>query len=332
MDILENTYKFDFNDFSIHIYVVGGKNGDGEGILVLFMDRDKVIRSISMDCCKANVSGVECNLLNSLLDYYKVKNVDCFVWTHPHDDHSNGLDELIEKYHRKNSIAVIPKQIYGTDNDIVNMKPMSKKVLKKFISRFKKKKLRSIDCQCQEKRCVYSFYLENTISGDIKSIKLYCLTPMDFLLDDKLRSSKKISDSFLNDISLSLILDVDGYCYFFGGDAPDKTLKEVDMNYLYGCKWIKIPHHGSKTSKEIVQYFNKNVDSAVTASFLTCQLPNKDVLDQYQNITKQVYITQKAKNDVCDFGMVRYIYSFRNLGVQVNITRYGNAYKYECIQ
>lgn len=332
MDILENTYKFDFNDFSIHIYVVGGKNGDGEGILVLFMDRDKVIRSISMDCCKANVSGVECNLLNSLLDYYKVKNVDCFVWTHPHDDHSNGLDELIEKYHRKNSIAVIPKQIYGTDNDIVNMKPMSKKVLKKFISRFKKKKLRSIDCQCQEKRCVYSFYLEDTISGDIKSIKLYCLTPMDFLLDDKLRSSKKISDSFLNDISLSLILDVDGYCYFFGGDAPDKTLKEVDMNYLYGCKWIKIPHHGSKTSKEIVQYFNKNVDSAVTASFLTCQLPNKDVLDQYQNITKQVYITQKAKNDVCDFGMVRYIYSFRNLGVQVNITRYGNAYKYECIQ
>lgn len=332
MDILENTYKFDFNDFSIHIYIVGGKNGDGEGILVLFMDRDKVIRSISMDCCKANVSGVECNLLNSLLDYYKVKNVDCFVWTHPHDDHSNGLDELIEKYHRKNSIAVIPKQIYGTDNDIVNMKPMSKKVLKKFISRFKKKKLRSIDCQCQEKRCVYSFYLEDTISGDIKSIKLYCLTPMDFLLDDKLRSSNKISDSFLNDISLSLILDVDGYCYFFGGDAPDKTLKEVDMNYLYGCKWIKIPHHGSKTSKEIVQYFNKNVDSAVTASFLTCQLPNKDVLDQYQNITKQVYITQKAKNDVCDFGMVRYIYSFRNLGVQVNITRYGNAYKYECIQ
>ncbi len=332
MDILENTYKFDFNDFSIHIYIVGGKNGDGEGILVLFMDRDKVICSISMDCCKANVSGVECNLLNSLLDHYKVKNVDCFVWTHPHDDHSNGLDELIEKYHRKNSIAVIPKQIYGTDNDIVNMKPMSKKVLKKFISRFKKKKLRSIDCQCQEKRCVYSFYLEDTISGDIKSIKLYCLTPMDFLLDDKIRSSKKLSDSLLNDISLSLILDVDGYCYFFGGDAPDKTLKEVDMNYLYGCKWIKIPHHGSKTSKEIVQYFNKNVDSAVTASFLTCQLPNKDVLDQYQDITKQVYITQKAKNDVCDFGMVRYIYSFRNLGVQVNITRFGNAYKYECIQ
>jgi beta-lactamase superfamily II metal-dependent hydrolase len=332
MDIIENTYKFDFNDFSIHIYIVGGKNGDGEGILVLFMDGDKVIRSISMDCCKANVRGVECNLLNSLLDHYNVKKIDCFVWTHPHDDHSNGLDELIEKYHRKNSIAVIPKQIYGTENDIVNMKPMSKNVLKKFNSRFKKKNLKSIDCQCQEKRCVYSFYLEDIISGNIKSIKLYCLTPMDFLLDDKRRSSRKLSDSLLNDISLSLILDVDGYCYFFGGDAPDKTLKEVDMNYLYGCKWIKIPHHGSKTSRGIVQCFNKNVDSAVTASFLTCQLPSKDVLNKYKDITKQIYITQKAKNDVCDFGMVRYIYSFRNLGVQVNITRYGNAYKYECAQ
>lgn len=328
MATIEQNYKLDFNDFSLHIYVAGGKNGDGEGILVLFFDGENVIRSISIDCCKATVNGTDCNLLNSLLKHYKVEKIDCFVWTHPHDDHSTGLEELIEKYHRKSSIAVIPKQIYGNDNDIVNMKPLSKNVLKKFNGRFKRKSLISTDCHSGEKRCVYSFVMEDTITGEIKKVSLYCLTPMDFMLDDKRRNNKKISDSLLNDISLSLILDVDGYCYFFGGDAPDKSIKESDTDYLYGCKWIKIPHHGSKTAKGIVPYFNKNIDSAVAASFLTCQLPCKSVMDKYAAITNQVYVTQKTKTDSKDFGMIRYVYSFKNSGVQLNITRYGNAYKY----
>lgn len=329
MAFIESKFRFNLNDFSIHIYVVGGKKGNGEGILILFLNGTKVIHTISMDCCKASIKGIECNLLNSLLAHYDVKKVDCFVWTHPHDDHSNGLDELIDIHHRKGSIGVIPKQIYGTNNDIVNMRAISKKVLKKFNSKFKKKDLKSIDCQSGEKRCVYTFDMEDSITGNIKSVRLYCLTPIDFMLDEKKREDKKFSDSLLNDISLSLVLDVDGYCYFFGGDAPDKSLKETDVNYLYGCKWIKIPHHGSRTAQKVIQYFNRNVDSAVATSFLTCTLPCKEVVDRYKDITKQIYITQKTKEDANDFGMVRYIYSFKDAEVQLNITSFGNAYKYE---
>ena len=328
MAAIEQNYKLDFNDFSLHIYVIGGKNGDGEGILVLFLNGTKVVRSISVDCCKAVVNGTDCNLLNGILGHYGVKKIDCFVWTHPHDDHSEGLEDLIDKYHKKGSIAVLPKQIYGTGIDIVNIKPMSNKVLKKFNSAFKKMNLKSIDCQRRERRCVYSFDMEDTITENVKSVRLYCLTPIDFMLDDRRRKDKDLADSQLNDISLSLILDVDGYCFFFGGDAPDKALKETDTNYLYGCKWIKIPHHGSKTSQRIVQYFNKQVDSAVTASFLSCQLPCNSVMAKYSAITNRVYVTQKTKNDPKDFGMVKYVYTFKNSGVQLGITRYGNAYKY----
>lgn len=328
MAVVNANIKLDFNDFSLLIYVAGGEKGEGEGILILFLNREHVIRTISMDCCKATVNGTDFNILHSLLNRHKVKKIDCFVWTHPHDDHSNGLDELIEYHYRKGSIGILPKQIYGTNNDIVNIKTMPKRVLKKFNTKFRKKSLKSIDCQCREKRCVYSFDMEDVITGEVKNVRLYCLTPMAFLLDDRRRNNKKISDSLLNDISLSLVLDVDGYCYFFGGDAPDKSIKETDTDYLYGCKWIKIPHHGSKTAKGIVSYFNKNVDSAVVASFLSCQLPCKTVMDKYSTITNQVYVTQKTKTDSKGFGMVQYVYSFRNSGVQLNIKRYGNAYKY----
>ena len=329
MVIIDNKLKVDFNNFSIQIYVIGGQNGNGEGILILFLNGSDVIRTITMDSCTAVINGTECNLLDKLLQHYHVKKIDCFVWTHPHDDHSNGLVRLVDTYYRKGSIGVIPKQIYGTNHDIVNMRQLSNKVLKKINSKFNKKNIKSIDCQSNEKRCVYSFELEDSITGQTKDVNLYCLTPIDFMLDDKRRQQKKISDSLLNDISLSLILDVDGYCFFFGGDAPDKSLKESDTSSLYGCKWIKIPHHGSKTAKKVIQFFNGEVDSAVTASFLTQQLPSKDVLDKYKDITKQIYVTQKTKKDVSAFGMIGYLYSFRDSGVQLKITRYGNAYKYE---
>lgn len=328
MAVVDTNIGLNFNDFSLLIYVVGGEKGNGEGLLILFLNRENVFRTISIDSCKAAVNGVECNLLHSLLVHHNVTRIDCFVWTHPHDDHSNGLDELIEIYYRKGSVGILPKQIYGTDNDIVNMKTMSKKVLKKFNSKFKKKNLKSIDCQCHEKRCVYSFDMEDSITREIKSVRLYCLTPMDFLLDDKRRNQKKISDSFLNDISLSLVLDVDGYCYFFGGDAPDKTLNETDRTGLYRCKWIKIPHHGSKTAQGVVQHFNKAIDSAVTTAFLKCNLPNKCVLNKYNDISDKIYVTQKSQRDLFSFGMIGYLYSFRESGVQLKITRYGNAYKY----
>lgn len=329
MAIVDNSLKLDFKEFAIQIFVVGGKNGNGEGILILFLRGTEVIRTITMDCCTTVINGTECNLIAKLLMHFHVKKIDCFVWTHPHDDHSCGFESLVDTFYRKGSIGVIPKQIYGTDNDVVNMRPMSKKVLKKMNFKFDKKNLKSIDCQPKEKRCVYSFCLEDSLTGQTKNVNLYCLTPIDFMLDDKRRKQKKISDSLLNEISLSMILDVDGYSFFFGGDAPDKSLKESEKYSLYGCKWIKIPHHASKTAQNIIQLFNNEVDSAVTTSFLTQQLPNKGILDKYKNVTKQNYVTQKTKEDASAFGMIGYRYTFINSSVQLKITRYGNAYKYE---
>ena len=326
MAVVNTNIKLDFNDFSLLIY--GGYKGEGEGILILFLNQDQVIRTISMDCCKATVNGTDCNILHSLLNRHKVKKIDCFVWTHPHDDHSYGLDELIDCHYRKGSIGILPKQIYGTNNDIVNMKAMSRRVLHQFNTKFKKKSLKSIDCQSREKRCVYSFDMEDVTTGDVKNVRLYCLTPMDYLLDDKRRNDKKISDSLLNDISLSLVLDIDGYCYFFGGDATDKTLKETDLDFLYQCRWVKIPHHASKSTEKVMQHFNNAIDSAVAASFLRCKLPNTNVLNQYKKKTNQLYVTQLKADDTFDLGMVGYLYSFRDSAVQLKITRYGNASKY----
>ena len=328
MASISNNVKINFNDFSLLIYVVGGQNGNGEGILILFLRKEQVIHTISIDCCKAKVKDKECNLIDALLRHHNAKKIDCFVWTHPHDDHSEGLDKLIETYYKKGCIGIIPKQIYGTDNDIVNIKPLSKQVLKKFNSKFSKKNLKSIDCQCQEKRLVHSFNLEDSLSDQIKTVRLYCLTPIDFKLDEKRRKNAKISDSQLNEISLSLILDVDGYCFFFGGDVPDTVLKETEKSSLYSCRWIKIPHHGSYSTVKSIQYFNRNIDSAVTTSFLKQDLPKDDVLKKYKNITSQIYITQKSQKDVHDFGMVSYAYSFKDSNVQLKVVRYGNAYKY----
>ena len=98
---------------------------------------------------------------------------------------------------------------------------------------------------------------------------------------------------------------------------------------LYKCRWIKVPHHASKTSSNVISYFNNSVDSAAVISFLSQHLPNSEVLRKYQGITQQIYVTQKEKTDVSDFGMIRYCYTFKDSAVQLKVTRYGNAYKYD---
>ena len=132
MALLSINDKLDFNEFSLLIYVVGGQGGIGEGILILFLKGNEVLKTISIDSCQAVFKGHVCNLLDNLLKHFNVKKIDCFVWTHPHNDHSEGLDVLIESYYRKGSIGVIPKQIYGNDNDIVKMSSLSQRVLKTF--------------------------------------------------------------------------------------------------------------------------------------------------------------------------------------------------------
>jgi len=317
-----------FNNLIVRLFVIGG-NGSGESIVVIFCDGEEVVFSMAIDSCETDFQGGKIILPQKVLQHYGVKKLDSVVWTHPHDDHSRGMEQIICDYYGKKTIGVLPKQLYTENNSVVKMSGLCRHILKVFNMNFSRKNLKSMDCQECDTRSLLKMPLYDIATGEEKTIELYCMTPIDYLLDDKLRKNRQFSNSLLNELSLTLILSFDDYYFYFGGDAPDKTILKSNLKDIERCRWIKIPHHSSETAKDMISIIDKNIDSAVSTTFFVNGLPKREILNQYNARTNNVYVTQKNVSDNLNYGMIEYEYKFGGPLIELQIKTYGNAYKYQ---
>ncbi|MBR4433259.1 MAG: hypothetical protein IKS80_01985, partial [Bacteroidaceae bacterium] len=265
---------------SAHLFVLGG-NGVGESVVVIFKSEGSLVFSMVIDSCTAYIENSQVVLPIKILQKFQVSKLDCIVWTHPHDDHSQGMDEIVSRYYGKNSIGVIPKQLYGDDRNVVKLSECCKKVLKSFNHTFNKKKLKSMDCQENEVRKLMEITLVDYETGVEKQFSLNCLSPFAEKLDDKIRNNQLLSNSQLNELSLTLSLVFDDYCFYFGADAPESVIKQTNDKELRQSRWIKIPHHGSKSSEILTGMLNRKLDSAACTVYISQGLPNDEVLSRY---------------------------------------------------
>lgn len=90
----------------ISIYHIG-YSSEGESSLFILHTSDKnVLYSIVIDCYEEN-----CNETDRILEEWQLeRKVNLIIWTHPHDDHSLGIDNIIGKY--SNDKTKICTQIY----------------------------------------------------------------------------------------------------------------------------------------------------------------------------------------------------------------------------
>lgn len=310
-----------------HVFVMGGC-GMGESIVVILKSDGCIVFSMVIDSCTATIGDELVILPLKLLQRFQVAKLDCFVWTHPHDDHSQGMDEIIRRYYGKKSIGVIPKHLYGEGRNIVKLSECCKKVLNSFNRTFNRRNLKSMDCQEKEVRQLLGITLADIETGKEKRLVLNCLSPMADKLDEKIRNGQFLANSQLNELSLTLTLVLDNYSFYFSGDATDSIIKQSNGLALEQSRWVKIPHHGSRSSEVLTEKINRELDSAACTAFLSHGLPDENVLDEYNRRTENLYITQKMGDHVCEFGMIEYEYHFEGAEITLNIRRYGNAYKY----
>lgn len=79
----------------VRIFTMGG-NGIGESFLILFQQDESVLYSILIDSFSTIVKGKDTILPQRFIEHYGIEKLDCIIWSHPHDDHSYGLDTIIE--------------------------------------------------------------------------------------------------------------------------------------------------------------------------------------------------------------------------------------------
>ena len=325
----------ELNLSSLHLRVIAmGGNGFGESFLVLFQENENVIYSIVIDDFITTIDGENVNLSKKFIEYLGIKKVDCIIWTHPHDDHSIGLANIIDTYYGKNTIGIIPKYIYGNKYDIVSISESCKTVRKMFSKKFRtkggKSNLITIDCARNEARSLIKRTFKDYNTGNTKDFELLFLTPIGQTLDKYMEDEIMLSKSRLNELSISFVLNFDEYCFYFGGDTPDSLINLSCNEVIEKCKWTTIPHHGSKTSIQLRSILKKNFDCAFCSTYFKNSLPSDEVLKAYKNIeTNHIDVTQKTMPDTHSYGVVEYDYDFNSIPKsKLIIKRYGNAYKY----
>lgn len=275
------------------------------------------------------------NLIRKILSKYDVDKLDFVCWTHPHYDHSPGIDTLIRDMFHDDIVIFSPKFYYG------NLMPdMLKSECAKTPDIFNN------IWNLIEKHPNFS-QIWRTISanGDAthqypmqlltkdgtcqKDINLYFLTPLGSKTDIYAIKGKEFSKP--NELSVSFVLSIDGYDFFFGGDTENDHANGIDNNIIQDMRWIKVPHHCSLGAKSIADSLGPKFDYAASTVYTSSSLPREEIQELYAQ-AGTLHMTQLKENDnyklSSEYGIIQYDYHFANSETVVDIITYGNAGQY----
>lgn len=287
----------------------------GESVLVLLCDGDRTLYSVLTDCyCSA-----EHNHLASLMANHQVKQIDAFIWTHPDQDHSKGIENTLNCFDKDHKAEIfIPEGLIrekeqesccaeaacALDFLYRHYSPKSSSKVNRHIhivgtDDHEIRDLLTLDIVADDFReplkCKFRFVLPNTSD---------CLQA-DFW-DQKIQH---------NLMSIVYSIELNGRNYIFTGDLMDGGTLRMNDLILSRVKYIKIPHHGSDQSMAFLNLLRRYKLTGLTASatrFNNSQDPKPDILRAYRNMGEVYYITDdrthpagcietvvKVINDIC---------------------------------
>ncbi|MCA4454653.1 MULTISPECIES: hypothetical protein [Bacteroides] len=310
------------SNLRIKIFIIGYKN-QGESIVILFVDiSDKkrpVKYSIVIDCFRYSKQ----NITDEILRHYSVDTLSMLCWTHPDLDHSVGIDLLIKKYCKESTQILLPEHFYNEPNDIVtiNNKDLRDAVDKIFsLNRLKRKAVSNISVTGRGYNEIKSLKFTGVDKSIIASVN--AVTPISSILTEYVKKGKR--DINKNELSISFILNIDEYYLYFGGDAMNRHIDAINPFFLEQCRFVKIPHHSSDTSKNLIDYLPSQIDTACTTIFSTHNLPKEMVWQKYCSMGR-VFSTGGNNNKKYNYGVIEYEYDFSKEEVDMSIRLHGNA-------
>jgi beta-lactamase superfamily II metal-dependent hydrolase len=263
------------------VITIIGYRSQGESVIFRIVDGIETKYCLVVDSYKLKQRNVT---LEFLIDKYNVSHIDMLCWSHPHIDHSKGLSELIERLCGEKTEYILPAHFYNQPGiDLVTIQNKEEKVtIDEIFNINSKTKLvaTSVEVKTGSHNQLECFTL---VCAGLEPIPvgIFALTPISSILGDYVVSKKHNIDP--NELSISLLIDINGYKIFLGADTIRTHIAQIDTSMLEGCKFVKIPHHGSSTSLDLLNYLPVSIDAACTTVYhLKGDLPEKSVIDRYK--------------------------------------------------
>jgi len=310
----------------IQVYHIGySKQGEG-CVFLLYTDNGRVLYSMAIDCYEEN----QCNITDEILKKWKLENkLDMFIWTHAHDDHSVGVDKIIEKYCTKDSIICME-----------NVFP-----IKTECSEICQKNIQYIQGLNYRKKVKNKWHINPLVhfpdildnrqfngENDIQRIIVQCVSPFSEI------GGMQVGTVDHNKSSIACIVKVEmknnNINFLFSGDMERHTIEGLIEAYEeYGdvipCvyNYIKIPHHGSENAANLIEFLKledgRKSQFASTSVFVNKNLPRKKVLQAYENVVEQIACTSNINVPQYGFGVVCLSFDLSLKKLKTNL--YGTA-------
>lgn len=290
----ENSLKLELN--------VIGYHDQGESI-VFFIKTDGVAAYTGLvDCYKTE----DHNAVKMVLEKEQIKKIDFVCWTHPHDDHTLGLEEMWQQYCTKDTcfcctdIVQSDLELYSEEARLIFQS------IKDVHTIFKRKKMRIAylkdATQIERLLCV----------GNTKQyeFRIQSFAPNSAILGERLIGSK---DQKGNAYSVGLFLFLGQYSIMLAGDVENQTIRRIaDGDVEYPVDYIKIPHHGSKSAAFLpdkMRGLNLLAPGIAAATlFRIHRLPETQVLAKYYNWgCSEIYLTgnMEKEKDTTGYGIIK---------------------------
>lgn len=282
------------NSFIINVYTIGYES-KGESIYISIESNDKeFFYDALIDCYKTNK-----NRTIELLKRIKSEKVlNCICLTHYHDDHFIGLDEILDEYSKKETMVLVPDVDCESSlsDGAISIRNRIADIVRRGRQNFG-----TVQKIADPKQIVNAdLYIDNKKV----EFEILAISPLSKVTMRNVgRNPEEIEQ---NDYSISLLITLGNIRILFTGDTMNNTLNNIEGNY--SINYLKIPHHGSKDSDKIFEKINMDNNTVcVATNYQSSNLPNIDILNKYNDITDEVYITQNGSDD--DFGIIHTKYN-----------------------
>jgi beta-lactamase superfamily II metal-dependent hydrolase len=258
--------------------------------------------------------------IRSFLRSRDVTYIDHIVCSHPHDDHAGGLIDLVKDPTLEFGKAWMHMPWLHVDTDAAKH-DLSKTALRTRANIVKKSlqtaedlysALNSRSVPVEEpfdgkhvgflKICgPTKYYYEQLLNEFTDASKLVEQTMNDIFYGfmdavEKFASSDALEDnpttSPENNSSAILRAEHGGESYLFTADAGAQALEKAKFwHSLEGCKWMQIPHHGSRRNitTKLIEHFRPA--TAFVSADGSDKHPNPAVVDAFKKVGTEVFST-----------------------------------------
>lgn len=314
------------DDLYIEVYTIGYTSEGESCIFVLYCTKPKtkILYSIVIDCYEENHKNCTIEILEKLKKISPKLKLDMLIWTHPHDDHSIGIDKLQKEYCNKNTKIVTSNILNTPDRYSLSCNKIKNHLAK---INYRQKIQWNISQTETLGSPLHELNFEN--AGDlISSLKIKCIAPCSSMI------CKENTDQEINKLSIGVLIEIeriDGNINFlFTGDLENQTIGEIidqrkdeDIPYVYN--YIKLPHHGGKSGESLMNLLDLGKKSKFGVSTVFRKTMKKDiilnpdegVLKKYKNYIDEVACTADVFNKNYGIGIIKVVYDLKSKSVDI---------------